>query len=121
MGVPGVFLGINPDSHMIWCGNFHCHHPMWDEECNSHLFTAAAMTRAKLLNLLIANFRMSRHPLQEPPCCSRMLQVIGPGWIMYLSGSDWSTVVLSVTWTPSRGVYSQPMYWCSQLWNSKSQ
>jgi len=45
--------------HMIWHGDFNCHHPMWDEECNSHLFTVAAMTGAELLILLIANFGTS--------------------------------------------------------------
>src|SRR6266481_7705694 len=44
--------------HLVWCSNFNCHHPMWDEEHNSHLFTMAATARADLLISLIADFRM---------------------------------------------------------------
>src|SRR6266481_1878718 len=44
--------------HLVWCGNFNCHHPMWDDECNSHLFTTAAAARANPLISLIADFGM---------------------------------------------------------------
>lgn len=27
------------DDHMIWLGNFNRHHPLWDEDHNTHLFT----------------------------------------------------------------------------------
>src|SRR5882724_6057656 len=27
--------------HIIWLGDFNRHHPMWDEDCNVHLFTRA--------------------------------------------------------------------------------
>ena len=33
--------------HMFWLGDFNRHHPMWDEEWNSHLLTAAALRRPK--------------------------------------------------------------------------
>ena len=31
------------NDHMIWLGDFNRHHPLWDEERNSHLFTNAAV------------------------------------------------------------------------------
>src|SRR6266481_4194791 len=44
--------------HLVWCGDFNCHHPMWDKECNSHLFTTAAAAKANLLISLVADFGM---------------------------------------------------------------
>ena len=47
--------------NMIWLGDFNRHHPLWDEERNSHLFTAANLDAAQtLLNLLaIHDMRMA--------------------------------------------------------------
>ena len=38
-----------PNRYMLWCGNFNRHHPLWDEEQNHHLFTAAALWAADWL------------------------------------------------------------------------
>src|SRR6266481_3290789 len=68
-------LTMQDSGHMIWCGDFNCHHPMWDEECNNHLFTVAATTRAELLISLISDFRMS---MALPPG-TPMLQLLAMG------------------------------------------
>jgi ribonuclease HI len=47
-----------PLDHVFWCGDFNRHHPMWDEERNRHLFTAAAIREAELLLELLADHRM---------------------------------------------------------------
>jgi hypothetical protein len=37
----------------MWIGDFNCHHPLWDEECNAHIFTRANLELAQpLLNML---------------------------------------------------------------------
>jgi len=35
--------------HLVWLGNFNLHHPSWDEEQNSHLFTRCNLDRAQWL------------------------------------------------------------------------
>ena len=41
------------NDHLFWLGDFNRHHPMWDEERNSHLFTNTALDAAqKLLDIL---------------------------------------------------------------------
>ena len=61
----GRFLALNAakvrpsqSDHMFWLGDFNRHHPMWDEEWNSHLFTAAALDLAQKLLDLLADFGM---------------------------------------------------------------
>ena len=57
----GRFLALNAakvrpsqNDHMFWLGDFNRHHPMWDEERNSHLFTTVALDSVqKLLDLLV--------------------------------------------------------------------
>src|SRR6266481_7713720 len=51
-------LMLQESDHLVWCGDFNCHHPMWDEESNSHLFTTAATARADPLISLLADFGM---------------------------------------------------------------
>ena len=46
------------DSYSIWCGDFNRHHPLWDEEWNHHLFTAAALREADKLLMLLADYGM---------------------------------------------------------------
>jgi hypothetical protein len=41
--------------HIIWLGNFNCHHPMWEMSHNTHLFTAANLNAVGvLINLLVS-------------------------------------------------------------------
>lgn len=52
-----TILGTEVNS-MMWCGDFNHHHPMWDKECNSHLFTATAHHAAEELISLLADHHM---------------------------------------------------------------
>jgi len=45
-------------NHMLWCGDFNRHHPLWDEERNGHLFTAKALEDARQLVGLVADYDM---------------------------------------------------------------
>jgi len=41
------------EDHMMWIGDFNRHHPLWAEDHNNHLFTAAALEASgKLLDLV---------------------------------------------------------------------
>jgi len=40
-------LHASDSDHVLWCGDFNRHHPLWDEDCNSHLFTAGAIREAE--------------------------------------------------------------------------
>ena len=48
------------NDHMIWLGDFNCHHPLWEEERNSHLLTESYLTTAELLLLLLADYGMQQ-------------------------------------------------------------
>ena len=42
--------------HMLWLGDFNCHHPLWDKDRNNHLFTAAALEASGRLLELVADY-----------------------------------------------------------------
>ena len=44
--------------HMLWCSNFNWHHPLWNEEQNHHLFTAAAIRATDTLLEMVADHGM---------------------------------------------------------------
>ena len=44
---------------MIWAGDFNRHHPLWDEECNTHLFTTHDLDAAQTLIDLLADYSMT--------------------------------------------------------------
>ena len=46
------------NDHMIWLGDFNRHHPLWDEERNSHLFTNAVLEAAQKLINVLADYGM---------------------------------------------------------------
>ena len=46
------------DHHMLWCGDFNRHHPMWDRDEDVHLFTADALCKASPLIKLLADYNM---------------------------------------------------------------
>lgn len=48
----------NSTDSMLWCRDFNRHHPMWDEERNSHLFPANANRAAEELITLLADYHM---------------------------------------------------------------
>ena len=45
---------------MFWLGDFNRHHPLWDEEHNSHLFTKVALNNAQKLLDLVADYGISQ-------------------------------------------------------------
>ena len=45
--------------HMIWAGDFNRHHPLWDRDEDTHLFTNQANERAEELVGLLANYDMA--------------------------------------------------------------
>ena len=47
------------NDHMMWCGDFNRHHPLWDEERNSHLLTAGASSAAQPLIALLEDHDMA--------------------------------------------------------------
>ena len=47
-----------PDKHMLWCGDFNRHHPLWDRDEDTHLFTTDALNKASRLIELLADYGM---------------------------------------------------------------
>jgi ribonuclease HI len=53
--LPPTMPAITPTPMFsLWAGDFNRHHPMWEEERNDHLFTKAAIEKAKPLLQLMA-------------------------------------------------------------------
>jgi hypothetical protein len=48
----------NNDNHMIWAGDFNRHHPLWDDDADTHLFTRQALRNAEGLITLLAEHDM---------------------------------------------------------------
>ena len=48
------------NDHILLLGDFNQHHPLWEEECNSHLLTNSYLSTAEPLLLLLA-----KHGLQQ--------------------------------------------------------
>ena len=48
----------NEESHMIWAGDFNRHHPLWDDDKDTHLFTSTALRNAEGIISLIAEYDM---------------------------------------------------------------
>ena len=67
-----TITGSRPFNHSFWCGDFNCHHPLWDEECNRHLFTAAALRESELLLGLVADHGMVMALPREIPTLKAM-------------------------------------------------
>ncbi len=51
-------MQTGPSNHIFWCGDFNCHHPLWDEDHNKHLFTVRALWEAELLLGMLADHDM---------------------------------------------------------------
>ena len=45
-------------THHLWISNFNWHHPLWDEPCNSHLFTRANLDLVQPLLNMLSSFNM---------------------------------------------------------------
>jgi len=63
---------VKDTDHMLWCGNFNCHHPLWDKERNAHLFTARAIREAKALLALVVDYGMIMALLKDIPTLESM-------------------------------------------------
>ena len=48
----------NEESHLIWAGDFNRHHPFWDDDADTHLFTSTALRNAEGIISLIAEYDM---------------------------------------------------------------
>ena len=46
------------DTHMIWAGDFNRHHPLWDDDKDTHLFTNQALRNAEGIINLLAEYSM---------------------------------------------------------------
>jgi len=44
--------------HILWGGYFNCHHPMWDRDGDTHLFTKKAIDKAEELINSVADQEM---------------------------------------------------------------
>jgi len=55
------------EDHMMWLGDFNRHHPLWDEDRNSHLFTAAALEASGKLLKLVADYSMTQALPKDVP------------------------------------------------------
>ena len=55
------------EDHMLWCGDFNRHHPLWDEERNRHLFTVSASLAVQPLLSLIEDHNMVMVLLKDIP------------------------------------------------------
>ena len=52
-------LSGSEDSHMIWAGDFNRHHPLWDDDKDTHLFTNQALRKAEGIIALLAEHEMT--------------------------------------------------------------
>ncbi|KAG2089122.1 uncharacterized protein F5147DRAFT_553392, partial [Suillus discolor] len=50
----------NQDEHIIWMGDFNRHHPMWELEHNTHLFTAVNLDAAGVLINLLSLYNLTQ-------------------------------------------------------------
>jgi ribonuclease HI/endonuclease/exonuclease/phosphatase family metal-dependent hydrolase len=49
-------IGADDNQHMVWAGDFNRHHPLWDRDEDTHLFTTRATRMAEnLINLIAEN------------------------------------------------------------------
>ena len=51
-------LSDGDNAHMIWAGDFNRHHPLWDDDKNTHLFTQQSLRNAEGIIELIAENNM---------------------------------------------------------------
>jgi len=60
------------NDHMIWAGDFNRHHPLWDRDEDTHLFTPAATRKADRLINLLAEFDMEMKLPKGTPTLQHM-------------------------------------------------
>jgi hypothetical protein len=77
----GLFIHWNTDRlcrtenhHMPWVGDFNRHHPLWDRDEDTHLFTRQATEREEGLIRLLADYDMEMAYKRESPLYSIWFQ-----------------------------------------------
>jgi hypothetical protein len=60
------------NDHMIWAGDFNRHHPLWDRDEDTHLFTPTATRKADGLINLLAEFDMEMKLPKGTPTLQRI-------------------------------------------------
>ena len=60
------------DDSMIWAGDFNRHHPLWDRDEDTHLFTGQAQRAAEKLIELLAEHDMTMALPKGPPTLQHM-------------------------------------------------
>ena len=63
----GDRFGEREKEGVIWLGYFNRHHPIWDKERNTHLFTKSALEAAQLLLDMISNHDMYMTLVKDIP------------------------------------------------------
>ena len=53
-------LRPNDNDHLLWLGDFNRHHPLWDEDRNSHLFTNAALASSQKILDILADYGLTQ-------------------------------------------------------------
>src|SRR5882724_4911645 len=66
---------VRHTEHTIWLGDINLHHPLWDKECNSHLFTRGNLEKSQLLIDVLAEFDLQMVLPKDVP----MLQALVTG------------------------------------------
>ena len=50
-----IDIGEGNNNHILWCGDFNRHHPLWDDKADKHLFTPQAIREADILIRMIVD------------------------------------------------------------------
>lgn len=64
-------------THLMWCGDFNRHHPMWDDLSNAQLFTTAALDAANHLIQVTAEYGLQ---MALPPKIPTLRQMATGRW-----------------------------------------
>ncbi len=62
----------NRNNHMIWAGDLNQHHPLWDRDQDTHLFTGKATEVANHLRDLLGDFGMDMALPKDIPTLQHM-------------------------------------------------
>src|SRR5882724_6908249 len=71
-------LAVRPVEHMVLLGDLNLHHPLWDEECNVHLFTRSDLEKSQVLIDVLAEFDLQMVLPKDTPT----LQMLSTGNFM---------------------------------------
>ena len=83
---------------MIWLGDFNQHYPLWDEECNSHLFTANNLDATQILLDLLADYNMTMTlPKDTPTLCATWTKNLTPPDNVFCSNQLYDLIMHCMT------------------------